>query len=98
MCIRDSLSTASNLSAGNYYVIVTDIYSGCQDSINFDIIEATPIQLSISGSDVSCNEQVMGLFLQLLLEMDCLATAGALHFQMDHLSLLIQTFQLEHIL
>ena len=51
----DTLSTASNLSAGNYYVIVTDLYSGCVDSVNFDIIEATPYQLSISGTDVSCN-------------------------------------------
>ena len=51
----DTLFNATNLSAGNYYVIVSDIYSGCQDSINFDIIEATPLQLSISGTDVSCN-------------------------------------------
>ena len=56
----DTLSNATNLSAGNYYVIVSDIYSGCQDSINFDIIEATPLQLSISGTDVSCNEATDG--------------------------------------
>ena len=51
----DSLANAINLSAGNYNVIVTDIYSGCQDSINFDVLEANPLQLVISANNVSCN-------------------------------------------
>ena len=51
----DSLANATNLSAGNYYVTVTDLYSGCQDSINFDVIEATPLPIVISTNNVSCN-------------------------------------------
>ena len=43
-------------------------------------------------------EQVMERSLQLLLEMDCLATAGALLCQMDPLSLLSQTFHQAHVL
>ena len=38
----DSLASSSNLSAGNYSVIVTDSVSGCQDSTSFTITEAKP--------------------------------------------------------
>ena len=51
----DSSSIASNLSAGNYSVVITDNYSGCQDSTTFDILEAAPIVINLTGVDVSCN-------------------------------------------
>ena len=51
----DTSSIATNLSAGSYSVIVTDLYSGCQDSSTFDITEATPITVNLSGTNVSCN-------------------------------------------
>jgi len=51
----DSLATSSNLSAGNYSVIVTDNLSGCQDSASFTITEAIALQVTISGTDVSCH-------------------------------------------
>ena len=51
----DSLPSASNLSAGIYSVILSDLYSGCQDTSSFTIIDATPIQVNITGTDVSCN-------------------------------------------
>ena len=50
----NSLANATNLSAGNYYVIVTDLYSGCQDSINFDILDSASLQLVISADSISC--------------------------------------------
>ena len=51
----DTSTIATNLSAGSYSVIVTDLYSGCQDSSTFDITEATPITVNLSGTNVSCN-------------------------------------------
>ena len=51
----DTNSTAYNLSAGNYSVIINDNYSGCQDSTTFIITEASPIQITLNGVDVSCN-------------------------------------------
>ena len=51
----DSLATVSNLSAGIYSVIVSDLYSGCQDTASVTITEAIPIQVNITGTDVSCN-------------------------------------------
>ena len=51
----DSLASSSNLSAGNYSVIVTDSVSGCQDSASFTITEAIALQVLITGTDVSCN-------------------------------------------
>ena len=51
----DTNSTAYNLSAGNYSVIINDNYSGCQDSTTFIITEASPIQITLTGVDVSCN-------------------------------------------
>jgi len=51
----DTSAYATNLSAGSYNVVVTDLYSGCQDSSVFDILEASPITVNLSGIDVSCN-------------------------------------------
>ena len=51
----DTTAVASNLSAGNYDVLITDDYSGCQDSTTFSILEATPITVNLSGVNVSCN-------------------------------------------
>ena len=55
----DTSTIATNLSAGSYSVIVTDLYSGCQDSSTFDITEATPITVNLSGTNVSCNGDLL---------------------------------------
>ncbi|MFL2574427.1 MAG: T9SS type A sorting domain-containing protein [Flavobacteriales bacterium] len=51
----DTSSTASNLYAGNYNLIITDIQSGCQVSNTFSVIEPNPSILTIQVLDsVNC--------------------------------------------
>ncbi len=45
----------ANLAAGNYIVTVTDS-NGCTATDNIDILEPTPITLSITTTDTECNE------------------------------------------
>tara|TARA_B100001758_G_scaffold105218_1_gene90109 strand:+ start:19737 stop:24971 length:5235 start_codon:yes stop_codon:yes gene_type:complete len=48
-----STSSAVNLSAGNYVVVVTDA-NGCMDSTDITLVEPPQLDLSVETSNVSC--------------------------------------------
>ncbi|HWB61957.1 MAG TPA: gliding motility-associated C-terminal domain-containing protein, partial [Chitinophagales bacterium] len=45
---------ATNLTAGGYSVTVTDAH-GCSATLSFTVTEPTPIQTSVTGTDVTCH-------------------------------------------
>jgi len=46
---------ATNLVAGTYYCLVTDINWGCTDSVNIILTEPAIINASLTGTDITCN-------------------------------------------
>jgi len=50
----DNTQTSSNLAAGSYSVIVTDV-NGCKDTFNTLIENVDGPSVALTGSDISCN-------------------------------------------
>jgi len=52
---QNSSNTFSNLSAGNYTVVVHDTATGCNSSTNISLETATPVVFAWNKENVSCN-------------------------------------------
>ena len=50
-----SNSSISNLSAGNYSVVITDVDAGCDTTINFTLENEVSLSVMIEAIDISCN-------------------------------------------
>tara|TARA_B100001287_G_C22679718_1_gene529660 strand:- start:24 stop:3104 length:3081 start_codon:yes stop_codon:yes gene_type:complete len=50
-----SNSGISNVSAGNYSIVITDVEAGCDTTINFTLENEVNLSVAIEAMDISCN-------------------------------------------
>ena len=69
-------NTISNLSQGNYEVVLTDFYN-CSDTLNFTLTEPTPLSLTPVITDINCFGDFTG-------ELSLSVSGGTAPFSFNH--------------